>query len=349
MPGTSPQRKVTQPVHLRLVKDFGCHFLPLKMGTRFVRFLVDTGACWTLMSLEMIEQCGLKDSMEIHEVGLASIGVLGAEAEAEGGYLLNFVVAVMQRLDTPLLGMNFLLRYGCLLVLDPEFPLLTVRPKRPVEIGFMCSVYKKCLLSKRPVTAMLDTGSTHSFISRALAKELKLKKRLCRPMLVTLFDGRVTVMFRKVRQAEVNIDGLRFVTDVIIHPNENVSLILGMNILSASRLCLEKKEILLCKTNPQFVGGEQNPKPSLVSLIPPQFSVFSSSGRIVSSATGAKRGFLSFKKWFKFLRCFKGSGSERYDKNDSKGSCSDQELSELSASKEETETGSDNVGNDSKA
>lgn len=311
------RRKVTKPVDLRLVKEFSGLFLPLKLGTMTVKFLVDTGACWTLMSLAMVEECGLKESItEIREGGLATTGVLEAEVEAEGGYLLSFKVAVMRLLETPLLGMNFLLHYGCQLVLDPELPVLTVRPRRQVRMGLLCGVYKKCLVSDHLVTGILDTGSTHCFISSSLASEFNMKKRVCWPILVRLFDGRVTILFRKVRQVEVDIDGLRFMTDLFIYPDRNVLLLLGMNLLSYSTLDLEKKELLLNNANPLCIGGEQDPRPSLVSFTPPQFSILSSSGHFASSGTWRQQGYPLFKKWFKFLRRFRWQGMGRCGKNE---------------------------------
>lgn len=315
MAGITPLRPVPSPVDLRLIKEFNGLFLPLKMGNKVVRFLVDTGACWTLMSLSLVEECGLKDSMtEIQEGGLVTIGVLEAEVEAEGGIFLNFVVAVLPRLGMPLLGMNFLLRYGCRLVLDPELPLMTARPARQIKMGLMCGVYKKCLLSNRLVTAMLDTGSTHCFISQALARQFRLKRKFTMPMLVTMFDGSINILFRRVSKAKINIDGLHFAPDLLVHPNKNVSLIIGMNLLYSSVLCLEKKEILMGTVNPLCVGGEQNPKPSSIDLTPPQFSALNSSGRLISSS-GKKRGFPLFKKWFKFLRRFRWSGTGRCSRN----------------------------------
>uniref|UniRef100_A0A0P4WC51 Peptidase A2 domain-containing protein n=1 Tax=Scylla olivacea TaxID=85551 RepID=A0A0P4WC51_SCYOL len=304
MSGDMMRRKVTQPVRLTLEKEFSGTFLPLRIGNRMVKFLVDTGACWTLMSLELVDTCGLRNAVTvIHEGGLVTIGVLEAEAEAQGGYMLHFVVAIMFRLDTPLLGMNFLLRYGCMLVLDPQLPLMVARPSRRVKLGLLCGVYKRCKLYDHHVTAMLDTGSTHSFISRALVKQFRLRRRLCKPMLVTLFDGSITVMFRKVSNVEIDIDGLRYSTDLIIHPNKNVSLLLGMNILSGSNLCFEEKQITLSTTNSCYVGREQEPKPTSVHFTPPQFSILNNSSSFVSTtATERMHVPRRLKNWFKNLR-----------------------------------------------
>ncbi|MPC67961.1 hypothetical protein E2C01_062149 [Portunus trituberculatus] len=298
------RRKVLQPVRLNLEKEFNGTFLPLRIGNRMVKFLVDTGACWTLMSLELVDTCGLRNAVNvIHEGGLVTIGVLEAEAEAQGGYLLHFVVAIMFRLDTPLLGMNFLMRYGCMLMLDPELPLMVVRPSRHVKLGLLCGVYKRCKLFDHRVTAMMDTGSTHSFISRALAKHLQLRRRLCKPMLVTLFDGSITIMFRKISNAKLDIDGLHFTTDLIIHPNKNVTLLLGMNVLSGSKLCFDEKQITLSTNNPCYVGSKQDPKPTSVHFTPPQFSILNNSGSFVST-TATQRGHVPqrLKNWFKNLR-----------------------------------------------
>lgn len=332
---------MTEPVDLRLVKKLNGLFLPLKTGNRMVSFLVDTGASWTLMSKELVEECGLQDSViDINEDGVVTLGVLEAEVEAEGGHLLHFAVAVMPRLGMPLLGMNFLLRYGCRLVLDPDLPLMTVRPSRHIKMNLMSGVYKKCLLGNRPVTAMLDTGSTHCFISQALAKVLKLKRKLTMPMIVTMFDGRVDILFRKVSQVEFNIDGLFFATDLIIHPNKNVSLIIGMNVLSTSTLCLENSEILLSKDNPLCIGGEQDPKPSTISLDPPIFSGLGSSGRLIP--TGRKRGFPSFKNWFKFLRRFRWQASGRNGRNEA----TTEELNDPGTSEQTESGGETGTGNE---
>lgn len=340
MTGDGARRKVTKPVKLTLEKEFNGIFLPLRLGNRVVKFLVDTGACWTLMSLALVDACGLRDAMTvIHEGGLVTIGVLEAEAECEGGYTLHFVVAIMHRLDTPLLGMNFLLRYGCMLVLDPEVPLMIVRPSSVVKLGLLCGVYKKCKLADHLVTAILDTGSTHSFISRTLAKEFRMRRRFCRPMLVTLFDGTITIMFRKVPSVEINIDGLRYSTDLIIHPNKNVSLLLGMNILSGSTLCLQQQEITLSSTNSCFIGGEQDPKPSSISLTPPQFSVLTNSSRFVSGTAKKKKGrFSRIKKWLKTSKWFKWLGSEGRSGNEA-GSVDGNEAGNVSRNEQGGESG----------
>ena len=305
MSSDEPQRRVTRPVTLNLQKEENGTFLPLRVGTRMVNFLVDTGAFWTLMSTVLVEKCGLLDAVTtLHDV---TVGVIEVEAECEGGYKVRFVAAIMEHLGSPLLGMNFLLRYGCLLVLDPKVPLMTVRPSRQVQLGLMCGVYKKCTLFNQVVTAILDTGSTHSFIGRALAREFKLRRKFCMPKFVMLFDGSIAVMCRKAYKVEINIDCVQYSTDLIIHPSWNVPLILGMNILSESSLCLLEEEITLSTTNSCYITGEQHPKPSSITLSPPQFYILSNSSRLVTGTgtgtgtgtTRKRRGFPPFKRWFR--------------------------------------------------
>lgn len=84
-------------------------------------------------------------------------------------------------------------------------------------------------LKGKPMTILIDNGSTHNFIDSKLVKDLKLPIILVPPLTVTIADGRKLVVDRKLPQASWVMQSQTFKFDFRTFEFGDYDMILGIN------------------------------------------------------------------------------------------------------------------------
>ena len=100
--------------------------------------------------------------------------------------------------------------------------------------GFACSlVYVPCLVNGRMVSALVDTGSTHNFVSNRVALELGLKTRIN--------TGKVKAVNSQVKQIEgiardvpISLGEYEGRVDLTVIELDDFDLILGISFMHST-------------------------------------------------------------------------------------------------------------------
>lgn len=81
----------------------------------------------------------------------------------------------------------------------------------------------------KKLTMLVDSGSTHNFMSLTTAKSLGITPEPCLPFKVTVADGSKLVCNQQARKVKWEMAGETFVADMMILPIGGYDLILGVN------------------------------------------------------------------------------------------------------------------------
>lgn len=84
------------------------------------------------------------------------------------------------------------------------------------------------LIKKLPVTMLVDTGSTHNFISQLLVKKLGIQTSTCTAMKVTLADGSQSQCTKLVSGLKWQAGNTLFQSDFLVLPLGGYDSILGI-------------------------------------------------------------------------------------------------------------------------
>ena len=84
------------------------------------------------------------------------------------------------------------------------------------------------LIKKQPVPFLMDTGSTHNFISAKWVKSLGLKSQSIKNFLVMITSDKQMVITRSCTQVEWRFGDQIFQADFLVLPNSIFGVILGM-------------------------------------------------------------------------------------------------------------------------
>ncbi|GMI80696.1 hypothetical protein HRI_001738900 [Hibiscus trionum] len=95
--------------------------------------------------------------------------------------------------------------------------------------------------------ALIDTGSTHNFISLALVKQLSLRMSRHKQLKVTVADGNWMNTLGECSRVEWRSQGVTFISDFLVLPIKNCEIVLGIQWLAQlgniqwdfSKLCMQ--------------------------------------------------------------------------------------------------------------
>ena len=116
-----------------------------------------------------------------------------------------------------------------------------------------------------PVHALIDPGSTHSFISYALVESLRVEtKQMETPIMISTPMGKSTMSSKAIEGCEISLSNARFQVDLILLKVDDFDVILGMDFLSrfdASVDC-RRKEMSIKTPEGKWVRfrGQGDPK-----------------------------------------------------------------------------------------
>lgn len=88
-------------------------------------------------------------------------------------------------------------------------------------------------LGSIPVNILLDSGSTHTFVSAALATDHPGVQHLIPPVHVKVANGQILQCSQFIPDAEWSVQGIPFRTDLKLLPLSSYDMILGMDWLSS--------------------------------------------------------------------------------------------------------------------
>lgn len=103
-------------------------------------------------------------------------------------------------------------------------------------------------VKNKTISMLLDSGSTHNFISQALVKELQLNIEPCIPIKVTMANGETLNCVRKINQFGWRLTQGEFQTPMYVISLGGYDAILGiqwMQTVSPISLDFEKREVLI--------------------------------------------------------------------------------------------------------
>lgn len=103
-------------------------------------------------------------------------------------------------------------------------------------------------VKNRTISMLLDSGSTHNFISQALVKELQLNIEPCLPIKVTVTNGENLNCVRKINQFGWRLTQGEFHTHMYVISLGGYDAVLGiqwMQTVSPISLDFEKREVLI--------------------------------------------------------------------------------------------------------
>lgn len=85
------------------------------------------------------------------------------------------------------------------------------------------------LIKGQKINILIDTGSSHSFLSQSLVKQLKLKTNICKEVSVVVADGSKLMCSQVALGVKWNMSGKSFVSNLNVIPSGGYDLILGVN------------------------------------------------------------------------------------------------------------------------
>lgn len=83
-------------------------------------------------------------------------------------------------------------------------------------------------IGSKTIHILVDTGSSHNFLSDKLSKIMSTKVEEMQPLQVTVADGGKIQGTKMVKSFTWSMEGQNFSTDVILFPLMGCDLILGM-------------------------------------------------------------------------------------------------------------------------
>jgi hypothetical protein len=88
------------------------------------------------------------------------------------------------------------------------------------------------------MTALIDTGASHSFVSEPAVKQFELKTDTMKSMKIGLADGATASTTMKVRGAQIIINGKPTTSDLIVltQMNPRYHVIVGIDIIQQTQL-----------------------------------------------------------------------------------------------------------------
>jgi len=112
----------------------------------------------------------------------------------------------------------------------------------------------KIRINGRRMRALVDTGASHSYISKSAVKDFELETRQTKLMKIGLADGASTSTTTKVKTAKINIHNREVRSDLIVlnQMNPTYHVIVGMDIIQETQLSID--EILKSR---KFKGIQQ--------------------------------------------------------------------------------------------
>lgn len=179
--------------------------LPAALGTKPLVLKVDTGACCSVVPLEIVKKGGLAHLVDKGEAkdlgGMKACGILDAPLVCRDVALWGRIY-VSEDCTVPLLGLDVLYNHSCSIVPSRSLPHLVVREAARDPTGHEASptaghvpwsvphTLHPVTLNGYPVEALLDTGASHSLVPLATVRALGLNMaRRERPVTLNFVDG----------------------------------------------------------------------------------------------------------------------------------------------------------------
>ncbi|XP_064083829.1 uncharacterized protein LOC135199603 [Macrobrachium nipponense] len=219
-----------------------------RLGGRTVYFLIDTGANVSVVSMDIVQACGLSSSVDTEEslVILGDdgqrtpqvLGVLKAFVYCQGVELRPYFAVVDQNLQC-ILGMDVIRPYCSCLVLSPERPLMQLKtPTSALKSMMSPSLRVECVVNGRMTEALVDTGANCSFISLDLVHELGLQFEESSLQGFQTIKG-ISPMFGIVRCVTVALLGQVFTLEMKVeHSKDKITV--GLDALLGFTLCFDE-------------------------------------------------------------------------------------------------------------
>ncbi|XP_071529503.1 uncharacterized protein [Panulirus ornatus] len=220
------------PRELRLRRQGSVLRLPAKIANHRLSFIVDTGSECTIVPLEIVQRLGLERYIDKSDEYSYenTVGRLMLDIVCEGGVRLQGYILV----DYPtsgelLLGMDILHSYSCSILQKPYRPSLVVREAHSFP-SLTEAWTVNISIGSVTLPAVLDTGSTDTYMPSHVARELGLKVEDSAEENVLLSSGKYMCVSKVARAVNIVLNGRHFCVDVSVEDDEREVLI-GQNIL----------------------------------------------------------------------------------------------------------------------
>lgn len=221
--------------------------LAASVGGAEVNFLVDSGANVSVLPYHIARDAGLLGSLSPLEACLKNSvaeysptihGMLREPLQCAGGLTLRPLLVVMSP-AIPILGMDALAAHRCVLTCSRLRPFLLLREPHLLAPAPLLphGTHVSCTIKGQPTLALLDTGSTCCFMSRRLARALRLAVRRVGAAAAATITGSVPIV-GQTSAATVTFLGLSATTTFCLSDVDE-RVVIGLNVLLDANVRLQ--------------------------------------------------------------------------------------------------------------
>ena len=221
--------------------------LKVKVAGLTVDFLVDSGANVSVLPYHIVKEAGLVERVKplkatlnnpVAEYSPTIYGVLKEPLVCFNGLKLRPMLVVMSP-AIPILGVEALSSYKCVLTCRRDKPFLRLRelqPSTPVSL-LPTATYIPCTIMGFNMTALLDTGSTCCFMSCKKAEELGLKVSLVHSTGASTITGTLPIL-GYTSKADITFLGISTGASFCVNDVED-KVVIGLNVLINANMLLK--------------------------------------------------------------------------------------------------------------
>lgn len=103
-------------------------------------------------------------------------------------------------------------------------------------------IVTKVNINGNSMSALIDTGASHSFVSESAVKTFNLNTSIMNSMKIGLADGTMTSTNYNVKSAQINITGKSTICDLVVldKMNPRYHVIIGMDIIQRTNLSIDR-------------------------------------------------------------------------------------------------------------